>query len=95
MRSSLACNKTRGSDLVSREGFPAAQHILDCVMSRHPTFAAADTAWICKTDIKDGLGQRAVCVFHRMVGILQAGAESGLSDVFSMSSLGSFSCKLS
>lgn len=63
-------------------------------MPHRPAFAAADTAWISKTDIKDGMGQRAVCIFHRVVGILQAGAESSQSDVFSMSSLGSFPCKL-
>lgn len=33
------------------------------------------------------MGQRAVCIFHRMAGILQAGAESGQSDVFEQFSI--------
>lgn len=62
-------------------------------MSHRTASAAADTAWISKTAMKDGMSQRAVCIFHRVVGILQAGAESSQPGVFSMSSLGSFPCK--
>lgn len=94
MRSSLVCNKTRDSDLASSKCFPATQHILGWAMSLCPVSAAADTAWISKTDIKDGMGQQAMCMLHSMVRILQVGAESSQPDGFSMSSLGSFPCKL-
>jgi len=94
MGSSLACSKTWGFDLASSKGFPATQHIVGCATSHRPAFAAADTAWIRKTDVNDGPGQGAVCIFHRMVRILQAEDESSQSDTISMSSLGSFPCKL-
>lgn len=38
-------------------------------MSHCLAFAAADTACVSKTDVKDGMGQQAVCLFHRMVGM--------------------------
>ena len=93
MKNSLACTKARGSDLAGSECFPTTHHILSRVMSHCSVFAAADTAWISKTAIKDGMGQRTVCIFHMTVGILQTGAKSNQLDVYSMSSLGSLPCK--